>query len=99
MRPQTRSIEDSRWVKFLYEVHGRADDFHNRSITITPYCSYGKVAGYVLTVDGTPPTTTALIPSTWTSPILLASPTKMLEPGTASFDRMLGFMQRYGFLD
>ena len=95
-RAQVTTVKDSRWVEFLYEVRGRDDNFHARSISVTPYYCYGQVAGYVVTVDGTPPRITALVPATWTSAIVFAPPPGVLEPGTPSFDRMLGFFKRHG---
>lgn len=92
-------VEDPRWVAFLYDVLERRDDFFNRLITVTPFYSSVQIAGYIVTVNGTPPKAIVLVSVNETSPIILSPPVRVLEPGTSNHERMFGFLRRHGVLD
>jgi hypothetical protein len=95
-----QEIRDAQFLGELYRMVGRSGkDPVDLPIYVTPYRGSSGVAGVVLTVFGTPPRATLLVPlegssrsySGWGSP-------KAIEAGTVDYDAVNGFLERHGLV-
>jgi hypothetical protein len=97
---QARETKDPAFLQQLYAMIGRhGDDPDYLAIYVSPYFgSYGP-AGVVITVFGSPPRATVLVPLNGTSRIYSCWGTpKAIEPGSREHDEVLEFLTRHGFI-
>ena len=93
-------IKDATFVRQVYSLVGRReDDASDLPIYVTPYMGSNGPAGVVITVFGTPPRATLVVPlngayriySAWGDP-------KAIEEGTPGHDAILAFLSGHGFI-
>lgn len=89
-------IQDPRWVEFLYQLVQRDDAYLNRRVVVTPYHGGYGIAGFVVTVAGSPPKIEAFASVNPTMAVIVrAEPPKVLPPGTRDHERFIGYLRRY----
>jgi len=92
-------IDDREFVDTLFQIVGRTEAPSVSSVYITPYQGSAGTAGVVLTVFGTPPSATLLVPlggsykcySGWGEP-------RVVEPGTAAYTAIFAWLERHGLV-
>lgn len=90
-----QEIDDPYFVEFIYSLCEREDDFFGRRILISPYYgAYSKIAGFVITVVGTPPKATIYFPIGNYKAIINISPIKVIHYND-EYERLIGFLERY----
>lgn len=89
-----QKLEDPYFVKYIYELCGRDDEFINRAIIVTPYFgASSKPAGFVITVQGTPIKATIYLPLGSYRAIVNANPVKVI-PFNDDYGQLIDFLKR-----